>query len=101
MRIRFFETQRGRFFEERASIFVKKSSFVLVNIYPEIKTVKLTDYKVRVLDSQAGTAANVRVIVESADETRSWGTVGVSTNVIEASWLALVDAIEYKLMMVS
>ncbi|OGC23427.1 citramalate synthase [candidate division WOR-1 bacterium RIFOXYB2_FULL_42_35] len=74
---------------------------VLENIYPEIKTVKLTDYKVRVLDSQAGTAANVRVIVESADETRSWGTVGVSTNVIEASWLALVDAIEYKLMMVS
>jgi len=72
---------------------------VLEDIYPEIKTVKLTDYKVRVLDSEAGTAAKVRVIVESADETKVWGTVGVSTNVIEASWLALVDSIEYKLVM--
>jgi len=72
---------------------------VLEDIYPEIKSVKLTDYKVRVLDSEAGTAAKVRVIIESADETRSWGTVGVSTNVIEASWKALVDSIEYKLML--
>ncbi|MFH1347193.1 MAG: citramalate synthase [Candidatus Margulisiibacteriota bacterium] len=72
---------------------------VLEDIYPEIKSVKLTDYKVRVLDSAAGTAAKVRVIVVSADETKSWGTVGVSTNVIEASWQALVDSIEYKLMM--
>ncbi len=72
---------------------------VLEKIYPQIKTVKLTDYKVRVLDSNAGTAAKVRVIIESADEKRSWGTVGVSTNVIEASWLAMVDAIEYKLML--
>ena len=59
---------------------------------------KLTDYKVRVLDSSAGTAARVRVIIESADEKNIWNTVGVSTNVIEASWLALVDSIEYKLM---
>lgn len=66
--------------------------------YPEIKTIKLSDYKVRVLDSEAGTAARVRVIVETVDENSSWGTVGVSTNVIEASWLALVDSIEYKLM---
>jgi 2-isopropylmalate synthase len=72
---------------------------VLEDIYPAIKSVKLTDYKVRVLDSEAGTAAKVRVIVESADETKVWGTVGVSTNVIEASWLALVDSIEYKLML--
>ena len=72
---------------------------VLEDIYPEIKSVKLTDYKVRVLDSEAGTAAKVRVIIESSDETRSWGTVGVSTNVIEASWIALVDSIEYKLML--
>jgi 2-isopropylmalate synthase len=71
---------------------------VLEDIYPAIKTVKLTDYKVRVLDSEAGTAARVRVIVESADEKDMWGTVGVSTNVIEASWLALVDSLEYKLM---
>lgn len=72
---------------------------VLEDIYPEIKTVKLTDYKVRVLDTKAGTAAKVRVIVESADETKSWGTVGVSENVIEASWQALSDSIEYKLVM--
>jgi 2-isopropylmalate synthase len=66
--------------------------------YPEIRSVKLSDYKVRVLDSKAGTAAKVRVIVESQDESSSWGTVGVSTNIIEASWIALVDSIEYKLM---
>ena len=71
---------------------------VLENIYPALKSVKLTDYKVRVLNSEAGTAARVRVIIESADEIKSWGTVGVSTNVIEASWLALVDALEYKLL---
>ena len=66
--------------------------------FPEIKEVKLTDYKVRVLDSEEGTAAKVRVIVESTDGVRTWGTVGVSTNVIEASWFALLDSIEYKLM---
>ncbi|MFH2033909.1 MAG: citramalate synthase [Candidatus Margulisiibacteriota bacterium] len=71
---------------------------VLEDIYPELLRVKLTDYKVRVLDSRAGTAAKVRVFVESADENGSWGTGGVSTNVIEASWLALVDSLEYKLM---
>jgi len=66
--------------------------------FPVINEVKLTDYKVRVLDSTDGTAARVRVLIESADDKRSWGTVGVSSNVIEASWLALVDSIEYKLM---
>lgn len=71
---------------------------VLEDIYPAIKTVKLTDYKVRVLNSEAGTAARVRVIIESADEKAVWNTVGVSTNVIEASWQAMVDALEYKLM---
>jgi len=70
----------------------------LNDIYPAIKNIKLTDYKVRVLDSADGTAAKVRVIIESSDEEKSWGTVGVSTNIIEASWLALVDSIEYKLM---
>jgi len=69
------------------------------NIFPLLKEVKLTDYKVRVLDSEEGTAAKVRVIVESTDGVRTWGTVGVSTNVIEASWFALLDSIEYKLMM--
>jgi len=71
---------------------------VLEDIYPEIKSVKLTDYKVRVLNTEAGTAAKVRVLVESADEKAVWNTVGVSTNVIEASWLALVDSLEYRLM---
>jgi 2-isopropylmalate synthase len=57
----------------------------------------LTDYKVRVVNGDAGTAARTRVIIESADNHDVWGTVGVSENIIEASWLALVDAIEYKL----
>ena len=57
----------------------------------------LVDYKVRVVNSEAGTAARIRVFIESTDEHDVWGTVGVSENIIEASWLALVDAIEYKL----
>jgi len=71
---------------------------VLEKQYPQIKAVKLTDYKVRVLDSKAGTAARVRVIIESCDDDTCWGTVGVSTNVVEASYLALVDSLEYKLL---
>ena len=58
---------------------------------------KLIDYKVRVVNCEAGTAARIRVIVESTDGEDIWGTVGVSENIIEASWLALVDAVEYKL----
>ncbi len=69
----------------------------LQNIYPAIKDVHLIDYKVRVVNAKAGTAARVRVIIESRDKTSVWGTVGVSENVIEASWLALVDSVEYKL----
>ncbi|GBR77629.1 citramalate synthase, partial [Candidatus Termititenax dinenymphae] len=56
------------------------------------------DYKVRVLDSQSGTEAKVRVIIESRNQQKTWGTVGVSTDVIEASWYALVDSIEYGLL---
>jgi 2-isopropylmalate synthase len=67
-------------------------------IYPTIAQVRLTDYKVRVLDSKKGTAAKVRVLVEWSDQRRSWATVGVSDNVIEASWRALVDAIRLELM---
>jgi len=66
--------------------------------YPQITEVRLTDYKVRVLDSRKGTAANVRVLIEWSDHRRSWSTVGVSDNVIEASWKALVDAIRLELM---
>jgi 2-isopropylmalate synthase len=69
----------------------------LKNVYPAIKDVHLIDYKVRVVNARAGTAARVRVIIESRDKTSIWGTVGVSENIIEASWLALVDSVEYKL----
>ncbi|MAN23298.1 MAG: citramalate synthase, partial [Gemmatimonadetes bacterium] len=56
------------------------------------------DYKVRVLSSSDGTAAKVRVLIESSDGEDNWGTVGVSENVIDASWLALADSLHYKLM---
>ena len=69
----------------------------LTPLYPAISRVRLTDYKVRVLDT-TGTAAKVRVLVEWTDHSKSWSTVGVSENVIEASWLALVDAIRLELM---
>ena len=65
--------------------------------FPNLCKLHLIDYKVRVINSQAATAANVRVIVESQDEDDVWGTVGVSENVIEASWIALADSFEYKL----
>ena len=70
----------------------------LERFYPEIKEMKLTDYKVRVLDSQSATAAKVRVLIESADGKDVWTTIGVSTDIIHASWKALVDSIEYKLI---
>jgi 2-isopropylmalate synthase len=65
--------------------------------FPNLRSMRLVDYKVRVVNGEAGTAARIRVIIESADEHDVWGTIGVSENIIEASWLALVDAIEYKL----
>jgi 2-isopropylmalate synthase len=65
---------------------------------PGIAAVRLTDYKVRVLDSGRGTAAKVRVLVEWSDNEKSWSTVGVSEDVIEASWNALVDALRLELM---
>ena len=70
----------------------------LERFYPAIKDVKLVDYKVRVLDSDQATAAKVRVLIESADQRETWTTVGVSTDIIDASWRAMLDAIEYKLM---
>ena len=70
----------------------------LSSLYPRIADVRLTDYKVRVLDTKKGTAAKVRVLVEWSDHRKSWSTVGVSDNVIEASWCALVDAIRLELM---
>ena len=70
----------------------------LRNFYPALAKMKLVDFKVRVLDAQIGTAAKVRVLIESQDEKESWSTVGVSENIIEASYNALVDSIEYKLL---
>jgi 2-isopropylmalate synthase len=69
----------------------------LSKFFPEVKTVILTDYKVRILESGAGTAARTRVLIESTDGKNNWGTVGVSTNIIEASLQALVDSMEYRL----
>jgi 2-isopropylmalate synthase len=63
--------------------------------YPRLQNVHLTDYKVRILDSASGTAAMVRVLIDSTDGERSWTTVGASTNIIEASWIALADGVEY------
>ena len=65
--------------------------------FPRLKEMHLVDYKVRVINARAGTAARVRVVIESQDHEDVWGTVGVSENVIEASWLALVDAFDHKL----
>ena len=69
----------------------------LIKFYPGIEAMHLFDYKVRVVNAKEGTAARVRVIIESRDKTATWGTVGVSENIIQASWLALVDSVEYKL----
>jgi 2-isopropylmalate synthase len=65
--------------------------------YPQIDRIALRDYKVRIINGQAGTGAGTRVFIVSSDGERDWGTVGVSGNIIEASWLALVDSFEYKL----
>ncbi|MFQ5974923.1 MAG: citramalate synthase [Candidatus Hydrothermarchaeales archaeon] len=70
----------------------------LEGFYPGLKDMHLTDYKVRVLDAKEGTAAKVRVLIESSDKHGTWRTVGVSENIIEASWEALRDSIEYKLL---
>lgn len=70
----------------------------LVRLYPEIKEMLLSDFKVRVINAGASTAAKVRVLIETRDKKSSWGTIGVSENIIEATWQALVDAVEYKLM---
>ena len=70
----------------------------LLPTYPRLAEMQLVDYKVRVINSSEGTAARVRVVIESRDAQDVWSTVGVSENVIEASWLALVDSVEYKLL---
>jgi 2-isopropylmalate synthase len=63
--------------------------------YPELKEIHLSNYKVRILDEYRATAATTRVLIDSTDGKRMWGAVGVSENIIEASWQALVDGLEY------
>ena len=70
----------------------------LSKFYPTLSKMHLTDFKVRVLDEKGGTAAKVRVLIESQDQGDSWSTIGVSENIIEASWQALADSVEYKLL---
>ena len=70
----------------------------LRDFYPTLSKMHLSDFKVRVLDEKAGTASRVRVLIQSQDEKDSWSTIGVHENIIEASWEALVDSVEYKLL---
>ena len=70
----------------------------LLQFYPSLKQVKLVDYKVRILEESTGTESQVRVLIESSDGVNEWHTVGGSTNIIEASWLALADALEWWLV---
>ncbi|HYA14733.1 MAG TPA: alpha-isopropylmalate synthase regulatory domain-containing protein, partial [Syntrophales bacterium] len=69
----------------------------LTKFYPHIREMHLVDFKVRILEGCEGTAAKVRVLIDSSDGRDIWSTIGVSTNIIEASWQALVDSIQYKL----
>jgi 2-isopropylmalate synthase len=69
----------------------------LTKFYPQIKEMRLVDFKVRTLEGSEGTAAGVRVLLDSTDGSELWSTTGVSANIIEASWQALIDSIEYKL----
>ena len=70
----------------------------LIDIYPQLANVRLSDYKVRILDSESGTSAAVRVLIDTKNGTRQWSTVGASENIIEASWRALFDSVEYALL---
>ena len=70
----------------------------LRSFYPKLSEMHLSDFKVRVLDEKAGTAAKVRVLIQSQDKSDTWNTIGLSENIIEASWQALVDSVEYKLL---
>jgi 2-isopropylmalate synthase len=70
----------------------------LYKFYPVLREMSLVDYKVRVLSTQDGTSSVIRVLIESSDGQKNWGTLGVSQNIMEASWQALVDSIDYKLL---
>jgi 2-isopropylmalate synthase len=70
----------------------------LLQFYPSLSVVKLMDYKVRILEESDGTKSKVRVLIESSDGEHDWRTVGSSTNIMEASWIALADSLEYWLL---
>jgi len=70
----------------------------LLDVYPQLSSVKLVDYKVRILNGDTGTAAQVRVLIDTKNGARRWSTVGASTNIIEASWRALADSMEYAVL---
>ncbi|HEX6385182.1 MAG TPA: alpha-isopropylmalate synthase regulatory domain-containing protein, partial [Anaerolineae bacterium] len=70
----------------------------LLDVYPQLSGVKLVDYKVRILDGENATAATTRVLIDTRQGARQWSTVGASANIIEASWLALADSMEYALL---
>ena len=70
----------------------------LIEFYPDLSHVRLTDYKVRVVNEDGGTGAVVRVVIESADDRSVWNTVGASSNILEASWSALADSLEWWLI---
>ena len=71
---------------------------ILVKEYPEMKDIELVDYRVRVVSGNKGTESLVRVIIETSDKKNSWSTIGVSRDIVQASWKALIDSFEYKLM---
>ena len=87
-----YRANEGRGFVNALDLAARKA---LGAAHPRVLGVKLVDYKVRILDSESATAARVRVLIESTDGARYWTTVGCSTDIIEASWLALADALEY------
>jgi len=70
----------------------------LIDVYPRLSNIRLDDYKVRILDSESGTAAHVRVLIDTRNGKNRWSTVGASTNIIDASWRALADSMEYALL---
>jgi 2-isopropylmalate synthase len=77
----------------------KALRLALEKAHPAIKDTTLSDFKVRILDSKRGSNSRTRVLIETTDGEEIWGTVGVSDNIIEASWEALCDAVEYKLLL--
>jgi len=93
--MRFIETAEGKGPVNALDKALRKA---ILNCYPDLEKIELTDFKVRVLNERKGTAAMVRVLIESSDGEKSWGTIGVSENIIEASWQALEDSVIYGLM---